>query len=79
MLSIFSLRVVFFFRSTVFSKIRFDNFLLTFANGMKTRTEIIAIDYLLFIHKMNKYAFYFAQEAFEVEYILLWLYCGPEI
>lgn len=28
---------------------------------------------------MNKYAFYFAQEAFEVEYILLWLYCGPEI
>ena len=22
---------------------------------------------------MNKYAFYFAQEAFEVEYILLWL------
>lgn len=35
------------------------NSLLTFANGFKTRREIIAIDYLLFIHKMNKYAFHF--------------------
>lgn len=33
--------------------------MLTFANGLKTRREIIAIDYLLFIHKVNKYVLHF--------------------